>query len=67
MEFGHLLGQLVLRPLAGAEVAERDPDGALLLEAAVARYGGGADQAPDVETLVALDIEVRNAYAAGGV
>lgn len=36
-----------------------------LLEAAVARYGGGADQAPDVEALVALDAEVRAAFAAG--
>jgi 1-deoxy-D-xylulose-5-phosphate reductoisomerase len=36
-----------------------------LLEAAVARFGAGsaADQAPDLETLVALDAEVR-AFAA---
>jgi 1-deoxy-D-xylulose-5-phosphate reductoisomerase len=33
-----------------------------LLEAAVARYGQGADQAPGVEELVALDAEVRDAF-----
>ena len=38
-----------------------------LLEAAVERFGGGADQAPDVETLVALDAEVRAAFATGAV
>jgi 1-deoxy-D-xylulose-5-phosphate reductoisomerase len=35
-----------------------------LLESAVNRFGGGADQAPDLETLVALDAEVRAAFAA---
>jgi 1-deoxy-D-xylulose-5-phosphate reductoisomerase len=35
-----------------------------LIEEAVARYGGGADQRPDLETLVALDTEVRGAFAA---
>ncbi len=34
-----------------------------LLEQAVARYGLGADQAPAVEELVALDREVRDAFA----
>jgi 1-deoxy-D-xylulose-5-phosphate reductoisomerase len=38
-----------------------------LLEAAVGRFGGGADQAPDVDTLVALDREVRAAFATGPV
>jgi 1-deoxy-D-xylulose-5-phosphate reductoisomerase len=38
-----------------------------LLEAAVARYGGGADQAPDVDELIDLDGEVRAAFAAGPV
>jgi 1-deoxy-D-xylulose-5-phosphate reductoisomerase len=38
-----------------------------LLEAAVARFGGGADQAPDLDALVALDREVRAAYATGVV
>jgi 1-deoxy-D-xylulose-5-phosphate reductoisomerase len=38
-----------------------------LLEAAVERYGTGGDQAPDVETLVALDAEVRAAFASGPV
>ncbi|HEX5828878.1 MAG TPA: 1-deoxy-D-xylulose-5-phosphate reductoisomerase [Candidatus Limnocylindrales bacterium] len=38
-----------------------------LLEAAVRRYGEGADQAPDVDTLVALDREVRAAFATGPV
>jgi 1-deoxy-D-xylulose-5-phosphate reductoisomerase len=31
-----------------------------LLEAAVERFGDGADQAPDVDALVALDAEVRD-------
>jgi 1-deoxy-D-xylulose-5-phosphate reductoisomerase len=35
------------------------------LEAAVERYGGGADQAPDVDALIALDAEVRAAFATG--
>jgi len=38
-----------------------------LLGAAIERFGGGADQVPDVATLEALDLEVRNAFAAGGV
>ncbi len=38
-----------------------------LLEAAVRRFGEGADQAPDVATLVALDLEVRAAFATGPV
>lgn len=38
-----------------------------LLEAAVARYGGGPDQAPDVDELVAVDREVRAAFASGAV
>jgi 1-deoxy-D-xylulose-5-phosphate reductoisomerase len=36
-----------------------------VLSAAVERYGGGADQAPDLESLVALDAEVRAAFAVG--
>jgi 1-deoxy-D-xylulose-5-phosphate reductoisomerase len=36
-----------------------------LLEAAVERFGGGPDQAPDLGTLVELDREVRAAYATG--
>ncbi len=36
-----------------------------LLEAAVRRFGEGPDQAPDVEALVALDREVRAAFATG--
>jgi 1-deoxy-D-xylulose-5-phosphate reductoisomerase len=36
-----------------------------LLESAVARYGGGPDQAPGVEDLVALDNEVRAGLAKG--
>jgi 1-deoxy-D-xylulose-5-phosphate reductoisomerase len=39
----------------------------LLLEAAVRRFGQGADQAPGVEELVALDREVRAAFASGPV
>jgi 1-deoxy-D-xylulose-5-phosphate reductoisomerase len=38
-----------------------------LLEAAVRRFGEGADQAPDVDALVSLDREVRAAFAAGPV
>jgi 1-deoxy-D-xylulose-5-phosphate reductoisomerase len=38
-----------------------------LLEAAVRRFGEGADQAPDVDALVALDREVRAAFATGAV
>ncbi len=38
-----------------------------LLEAAVRRFGEGADQAPDVAALIALDREVRVAYATGAV
>jgi len=34
-----------------------------VLAAAVERFGGGADQAPDVDALIALDDEVR-AWAA---
>lgn len=34
-----------------------------LLEAAVTRFGEGRDQAPDLETLIALDHEVRAAFA----
>jgi 1-deoxy-D-xylulose-5-phosphate reductoisomerase len=40
---------------------------ARLLESAVNRFGGGNDQAPDVDALVALDLEVRAAYATGAV
>ena len=38
-----------------------------LLESAVARFGDSADQAPDLESLVALDTEVRAAYATGPI
>ncbi|HEY4751852.1 MAG TPA: hypothetical protein VIH37_01115, partial [Candidatus Limnocylindrales bacterium] len=38
-----------------------------LLEAAVRRFGEGAEQTPDVATLEALDREVRAAFAAGPV
>jgi 1-deoxy-D-xylulose-5-phosphate reductoisomerase len=38
-----------------------------LLEAAVARFGQGPDQAPDVDALVELDREVRATYATGVV
>jgi 1-deoxy-D-xylulose-5-phosphate reductoisomerase len=39
------------------------PGIARTLEAAVARFGSGPDQAPDVGELIALDAEVRAAYA----
>ena len=38
-----------------------------LLEAAVRRFGEGGDQAPDVDGLIALDREVRAAFATGPV
>ena len=38
-----------------------------LLEAAVARFGGNGEPEPDVEALVALDSEVRAAFASGPV
>jgi len=38
-----------------------------LLEAAVRRFGEGPDQAPDIDGLVALDLEVRAAFATGPV
>ena len=38
-----------------------------LLEAAVERFGGGGAQEPDVEALVALDAEVRAAFATGPI
>jgi 1-deoxy-D-xylulose-5-phosphate reductoisomerase len=38
-----------------------------LLEAAVARYGEDADQAPGVDDIVALTAEVRAAYATGPI
>jgi len=34
-----------------------------LLEAAIGRFGGGAAADPDVEELVALDADVRAAFA----
>ena len=43
------------------------PGIARLLEAAVQRYGEAPDQAPDVEALIALDTEVRAAYATGPI
>jgi len=38
-----------------------------LLEAAVERFGGDGDPEPDVEALVALDAEVRAAFASGPI
>jgi 1-deoxy-D-xylulose-5-phosphate reductoisomerase len=59
--------------IAADEVAvERFLDGSLdfpgiprLLEAAISRFGEGGDQAPDVGALIALDAEVRAAFATG--
>jgi 1-deoxy-D-xylulose-5-phosphate reductoisomerase len=36
-----------------------------LLEEAVSRFGEGADQSPDLDTVEALDREVRDAYLTG--
>jgi 1-deoxy-D-xylulose-5-phosphate reductoisomerase len=38
-----------------------------LLEAAVSRFGTGADQAPAVDALIDLDAEVRGTYATGPI
>jgi 1-deoxy-D-xylulose-5-phosphate reductoisomerase len=38
-----------------------------LLEAAVDRFGHGSDQSPDLAELVALDAEIRAAFASGQV
>jgi 1-deoxy-D-xylulose-5-phosphate reductoisomerase len=38
-----------------------------VLEAAVARFGEGEDQQPDVAALIALDAEVRAAFATGPI
>ncbi|HEY7826702.1 MAG TPA: 1-deoxy-D-xylulose-5-phosphate reductoisomerase [Candidatus Limnocylindrales bacterium] len=38
-----------------------------LLETAVARFGEGPDQGPDVDALIALDAEVRASFATGAV
>jgi 1-deoxy-D-xylulose 5-phosphate reductoisomerase len=38
-----------------------------LLEAAVSRFGEGGDQSPDVDALIALDGEVRAAFATAAV
>jgi len=38
-----------------------------LLAAAIERFGGGSDQAPDLATIVALDAEVRAAFGSGPV
>jgi 1-deoxy-D-xylulose-5-phosphate reductoisomerase len=71
-----LIGQMATTALIAAdEVAvERFLAGSLdfggiprLLEAAVTRFGSDADQAPDLESLIALDVEVRRAYATGPV
>src|SRR6478735_1983791 len=69
-----LLGQRATTALIAAdEVAvARFLDGTLgfaeiprLLESAVERFGGGADQAPSLDELIGLDAEVRAAFAAG--
>jgi 1-deoxy-D-xylulose-5-phosphate reductoisomerase len=59
--------------IAADEVAvQRFLDGTLafddiprMLAAAIERFGGGSDQAPDLETLMALDGAVRAAFASG--
>ena len=74
-EAGRIGSRATAALIAADEVAvARFLDGTLdfqgiprLLEAAVRRFGEGADQAPDVIALEALDAEVRNAYATGSV
>ena len=71
-----LIGQRATTALIAAdEVAvARFLDGTLgfadiprLLDAAVERHGVGGDQSPDLDELIALDREVREAFAAGPV
>jgi 1-deoxy-D-xylulose-5-phosphate reductoisomerase len=74
-EAGRIGSRATAALIAADEVAvARFLDGSLdfpgiprLLESAVTRFGTGADQAPGVDELVALDREVRAAYAAGTV
>ena len=54
----------VARFLAGSIRFDEIPT---LLSAAVERFGGGGDQSPSVEELVALDAEVRAAFSTGTV
>lgn len=54
----------VERFLAGTLRFDQIP---VVLESAVSEFGTGGDQAPDVDALVALDAEVRAAFASGPV
>jgi 1-deoxy-D-xylulose-5-phosphate reductoisomerase len=73
-EAGRIGSRATAALIAADEVAvARFLDGTLgflgiprLLEQAVARYGGGADQAPGYDELVNLDHEVRVAFAGPG-
>jgi 1-deoxy-D-xylulose-5-phosphate reductoisomerase len=73
-EAGRIGSRATAALIAADEVAvERFLGGSLdfpgiprLLEDAVSRFGGGADQAPDVATLVALDAEIRATFATSG-
>jgi 1-deoxy-D-xylulose-5-phosphate reductoisomerase len=74
-EAGRIGGRASTALIAADEVAvARFLDGTLdfpgipaLLERAVERFGDGPDQAPDVDALLAIDAEVRAAFAAGPV
>jgi 1-deoxy-D-xylulose-5-phosphate reductoisomerase len=74
-EAGRIGSRATAALIAADEVAvARFLDGSLdfpgiprMLEAAVSRFGGGSDQAPDVAGLEAIDQEVRNAFATGHV
>jgi 1-deoxy-D-xylulose-5-phosphate reductoisomerase len=74
-EAGRIGSRAAAALIAADEVAvARFLDGTLdfpgiprLLEAAVGRFGQGPDQAPGVDELVALDREVRSAFATGHV
>ena len=74
-EAGRIGSRATAALIAADEVAvARFLDGSLdfpgipaLLEAAVRRFGEGPHQAPDVPALVALDLEVRAAFATGPV
>jgi hypothetical protein len=51
--------------LPGSWTGRSIPRHPALLEAAVERFGGTAEGAPDVEELIALDADVRAAFAPG--
>ena len=64
---GELDSWIAVMPDGGVKAFFAKMDMRQGLEVAVARYGESADQAPDIEALIALDAEVRAAYATGPI